>query len=238
MTSTADLIAAARSHSIGDIPRRTAARMPHKTAIVNGDVRLTFAEFDAVIDRTAAALAALGMIKGDRLAILSHNCWQFPVTAFAAARLGVILVPINFMLGADEIAFILEHSEASVFVVEDSLIPVAERAMQISPFAIGTRCAIPMGGEAVPAGWQDIADWTGFEGVPPQVLVDDDDPLRLMYTSGTESRPKGAMLSSRALMWQYVSCIIDGGMSADDVDLHTLPLYHCAQLDCFLGPDV
>ena len=57
MTSTADLIAAARSHSIGDIPRRTAARMPHKTAIVNGDVRLTFAELDAVIDAGACALA-------------------------------------------------------------------------------------------------------------------------------------------------------------------------------------
>ena len=61
MTATSDLIAAARSHSIGDIPRRTAARVPHKTAIVNGDVRLTFAELDAVIDRTAAALAHLGM---------------------------------------------------------------------------------------------------------------------------------------------------------------------------------
>ena len=59
-----------------------------------------------------------------------------------------------------------------------------------------------------------------------------------MFTSGTESRPKGALLSSRALLWQYVSCIVDGGMSADDVELHTLPLYHCAQLDCFLGVDV
>ncbi len=59
-----------------------------------------------------------------------------------------------------------------------------------------------------------------------------------MFTSGTESRPKGALLSSRSLLWQYVSCALDGNMTADDVELHTLPLYHCAQLDCFLGTDV
>ncbi len=59
-----------------------------------------------------------------------------------------------------------------------------------------------------------------------------------MYTSGTESRPKGALLSSRSLLWEYATCIIDGEMSVDDVELHSLPLYHCAQLDCFLGPDV
>ncbi len=70
------------------------------------------------------------------------------------------------------------------------------------------------------------------------MLVDDDDPLRLMYTSGTESRPKGALLSSRSLLWQYVSCVVDGGMESSDVEVHALPLYHCAQLDCFLGPDV
>ena len=66
----------------------------------------------------------------------------------------------------------------------------------------------------------------------------DDDPLRLMYTSGTESRPKGVMLSSRSLISQYVSCAIDGGMSEDDVEAHSLPMYHCAQLDCFFSVDV
>ena len=59
-----------------------------------------------------------------------------------------------------------------------------------------------------------------------------------MYTSGTESRPKGAMLSSRSLISQYVSCVADGGMSADDVEVHALPMYHCAQLDCFFCVDV
>jgi fatty-acyl-CoA synthase len=238
VTATADLIAAARSQAIGDIPRRTAARMPGKTAIVNGDVRMTFAELDQAIDATAAALDSLGMAKGDRLALLSHNCWQFPVLSFATARLGVILVPINFMLGPDEIAFILGHSQARAFVVEDALVPTAHRAMAELADPIEITAVINLTGAPVPDGWTDVDGWTRGDRKPPAVRVDDDDPLRLMYTSGTESRPKGALLSSRSLMWQFVSCVIDGGMSADDVDLHTLPLYHCAQLDCFLGPDV
>lgn len=238
MTALPDLISSARSHALGDIPRRTAARVPNKAAIINGEVRLTFAELDATIDRTAAALASLGMVKGDRLAVLSHNCWQYPVLAFAAARLGVILVPINFMLGPDEIAFILDHSETSVLVAEDGLVPTADNALAASAGTVTTQAVIQMSGGAVPHGWVDVAEWTSFDGRPPTVHVDDDDPLRLMYTSGTESRPKGVLLSSRSLMWQFVSCIIDGGMSGDDIDLHTLPLYHCAQLDCFLGPDI
>ena len=238
MISSPEMVALARSHAVGDIPRRTAARVPHKTAIINGDVRLTFAELDRAVDATAAAMAAAGLAKGDRLAILSHNCWQFPVLSFATARLGVLLVPINFMLGAGEIAFILEHSEASAFVVEDALLPTALEAMADLPKPIDVRAVIPMTGAPASEGWTDVDSWTRGDATPPSVLVGDDDPLRLMYTSGTESRPKGALLSSRSLMWQFVSCIIDGGMSADDVDLHTLPLYHCAQLDCFLGPDV
>ncbi|MGZ4556657.1 MAG: fatty acyl-CoA synthetase, partial [Mycobacteriaceae bacterium] len=185
--------------------------------------------------RTAAALDAEGITKGDRVALLSHNCWQFAVLSFATARLGVILVPINFMLGADEIAYLLDHSGASTFVVEDALVPVAEGAIAAASGQVRTKVAI---GATIPEGWQDAQTWFDHDGEAPRVTVEDDDPIRLMYTSGTESRPKGALLSSRSLLWEYVSCVIDGGMEASDVEVHTLPLYHCAQLDCFLGPDV
>ena len=97
---------------------------------------------------------------------------------------------------------------------------------------------IRLRGDEAPAGWADLQRWIDRDGTPPQVVVGDDDLVRLMYTSGTESRPKGAMLSSRSLMWQYVSCVVDGGMDGDDVEVHAMPLYHCAQLDCFLGPDI
>nr|WP_271213892.1 acyl-CoA synthetase [Rhodococcus wratislaviensis] len=233
------LVATTRQQTLGDLPRRSAARFPDKLAIVHRDVRLTFAEFDAVIDRVAAALHAEGLRSGDRLALFTHNCWQFPVLNFATARLGVILVPINFMLTGGEVAYILDDCEADVFVVEDALVPVAEQALAESKGSVRVRTAIPLGDTATPDGWRSMTHWTEGEfGSPPEVFVADDDVVRIMYTSGTESRPKGAMLTNRSLMWQYISCIVTGGMSSDDVEVHALPLYHCAQLDNFLSTDI
>lgn len=229
----------ARQQSIGDIPRRSAARSPDKLAVVHRDVRLTFAEFDTLIDRVAAALHSEGLTRGDRLALLSHNCWQYPVLNFATARLGVVLVPVNFMLTGGEIAYILDDCAADAFVVEDALVPVAEKALAESTGSVRVRATIPLGDAARPDGWRSMADWADGEfGSPPEVFVADDDVVRIMYTSGTESRPKGAMLTSRSLMWQYISCIVTGGMSSDDVEVHALPLCHCAQLDNFLSTDI
>ena len=229
----------ARAQGIGDLLRRSALRHPAKLALVSGEVRWSFAELDEAVNRTACALSVRRVEQGQRVAVLSHNCWQYAMLNFALARLGAVMVPINFMLGADEIAFVLEHSGASGFIVEDSLHPAAQRALVAAGTDVVVRGWIDLAGHPAPPGWEDVAGWAEHpDDRPPQVIVGDDDPLRLMYTSGTESRPKGVQLSSRSIIAQYVSCIVDGGMSADDVDVHSLPLYHCAQLDCFLGPDV
>ena len=236
---TSELVSTARQQSLGDLPRRAARRFPDKVAIIDGDTRLTFAELEALVDRAAAAMADAGLAKGDRLALLCHNCWQFAVLDFATARIGVVLVPVNFMLGAHEIAFILEHSGARAFVVEDALVATADRALRvILGGSVVTKRVVRLAGDEVADGWDDLQGWLDHDGTPPEVLVEDDDPVRMMFTSGTESRPKGALLSSRSLLWQYATCVIDGEYGADDIDLHALPLYHCAQLDVFLGPDV
>jgi fatty-acyl-CoA synthase len=232
---TAAAIARARQHGVGDLLRRTALRYPDKLAVVSGERRFTYAEFDAAANRMANALAARGVTKGDRLALLSRNCWEYAVIAFATAKLGVVLVPVNFMLGSGEIAYILGHSGATGMVAQDALTATAEQALAEAGLTDGVRGRI--GGAA--DGWEDVADWwTAGPAHDPEVAIADDDPLRLMYTSGTESRPKGVMLSSRSLIAQYVSCVIDGGMSVDDVEVHSLPMYHCAQLDCFFSVDV
>jgi fatty-acyl-CoA synthase len=92
---------------------------------------------------------------------------------------------------------------------------------------------------APPQGWADADAWLEHpDATPVDCSRSEDDPAQIMYTSGTESRPKGALLTSRALIAQYVSCIVDGSMEESDVELHCLPLYHCAQLDCFLTVDL
>ena len=237
--ATAEAIARTRQHSVGDLLRRTALRYPDKLAVVDGDRRVTYGDLDAAVNRAAHALADRGLGKGDRLALLSHNCWQYAVLVFATAKVGVVLVPVNFMLGAHEIAFILEHSGATGLVAEDALVLTADLALASVPAAGRVRGSIGLTGTPVPEDWDDVDGWIDAgDASEPDVLIGDDDPLRLMYTSGTESRPKGVLLSSRSLIAQYVSCALDGGMSGDDVEVHSLPMYHCAQLDCFFCVDV
>jgi fatty-acyl-CoA synthase len=232
-------VATARGHALGDLLRRTARRLPDKVGLISGDRRWTFRELDETVNRTANALAERGVAQGDRVALLSHNGWQFVVVAYATAKLGAVLVPVNFMLKAHEVAFILRHSGAGAMIAEDALRDVAEAAIAEAQMPPGVRGWVALAGHEPPPGWEDVEAWTEHpDGSEPTASVGDDDPLRLMYTSGTESRPKGAMLGSRSLVAQYVSCIVDGGMAHDDVEIHSLPLYHCAQLDCFLGPDV
>lgn len=233
---TTAAVTRARQHALGDLLRRTALRYPHKLAVVFGDERYTYAEFDAAVNRAAGALAARGLAKGDRLALLGRNSWSYAVLVFATAKLGVILVPVNFMLNAQEIAYILGHSGAKGMVVDDALLATAQGALAAAGTPVEVRGRI---GGAPADGWEDVHDWwSAGPADDPEVVVADDDPLRLMYTSGTESRPKGVLLPSRSLIGQYVSCVIDGGMEADDVEVHSLPMYHCAQLDCFFCVDV
>jgi fatty-acyl-CoA synthase len=235
--SLEDVVARVRGHSLGDIPRRSARRFPDKVAVIDGEVVLTFEEFNAAVDRVAAAMRDNGFEPGDRMALLSHNCWQYAVLAFATARAGVVLVPVNFMLTAEELAYLLGHCRARGFIVESALVGVAEEAMRIGG-AVTSRIALTASGQRAPAGWADFATWLTTTSPAPNPVIGDDQLLRVMYTSGTESRPKGAMHSSRSLMWQYVSTISAGAMCAEDIELHSLPLYHCAQLDNFLATDV
>ena len=229
-----EAVRAARANGLGDLLRRSAARHRAKPAIIDGPRTLTFTEFDALVDRVAAGLAGRGVRPGDRVALLSRNSAAFAALAWGCARLGAILVPINFMLGADEIAFILGNAEATVFAAQAEFRVQADKALAS---AGSVTLTIAMDGEADGRpSFDELSATEPGDWQPP--VIDDDAPIRLMYTSGTESRPKGAILTSRALQAEYLSAVVDGGMTGDDVDLHTLPLYHCAQLDCFLGPDL
>lgn len=229
----------ARGHAIGDLLRRSAARYPDKIAIIDDQIRQSFSQLDMTVNRTANALAARGVNQGDRVILLSHNCHSFVVSYFALARIGAISVPVNFMLNASEVSYILQHAGATGMIVEDCLIPVAQEAIALGGASVRLRGLISKRDGGIVPGWEPVYDWMEHpDPAEPRVRVGDDDVVQLLYTSGTESRPKGAALSARNFYAQYESCIIDGEMSADDIEIHCLPLYHCAQLHCFLSPDL
>ena len=201
--TTTTSIGRARQHSVGDLLRRTAPPLPGQA---RGRRRRPPDHLRRVRRRgepEAAALAARGLAKGDRLALLSHNSWQYAVLVFATARLGVVLVPVNFMLGADEIAFILRPLRGERDGRRGRAGARPRRRRWPRPGVDGgVRGWIALSGAAPPAGWEDVDGWwtDGPDTARRTSPVADDDPLRLMYTSGTESRPKGVMLSSRSLI--------------------------------------
>jgi len=107
--------------AIGDIVRRAARRHPERIALVEGDTRVTFAALDADINRFTHFLLGAGLAKGDRVASLCNNSYQFVITMFAIHKAGMIWVPINTGLAPDDIRYILEHSEARLAIVENAL---------------------------------------------------------------------------------------------------------------------
>lgn len=114
--------------TLGDILHRSAARHPGKTAVVCGEVSWTFAELDRICDRLACGLAERGIVAGDRVAVLSRNSHAFAALRFALARLGAVLVPINFMLNAEEAGFILRHAGVRLLAVGPDLVELGKQA--------------------------------------------------------------------------------------------------------------
>ncbi len=227
-----------RRHTLSDVLHRSAARNPHKLAVVCGDTRWTYAEFDRVSERLAAGLGRRGVSKGSRVAILARNSHAFAAMRFAIARLGAVLVPINFMLKAEEVAYILRHAGATMLATDSGLASLARDAVALDT-EVRDLVWLPAEEPGVPeAGMITFDSLVTSDASLPEVELGGDDLAQIVYTSGTESSPKGAMLTHDAVLWQYVSCIVDAGISHDDIALHALPLYHCAQLDVFLGPSI
>src|SRR6185436_11059124 len=193
-------------HTLGDLLRRTAARLPGKTAVICGEVTWTYAELDRIVNRFANGLAALGVVAGERVAIVSRNSHAFVVLRFALARLGAVLVPINFMLNADEVAYVLRHAGARLLAVGPDFVALATAAIARDT-AVQQLIWLP--GEApssAPEGMLAFDAVLSADDAPPAVELDSRALAQIVYTSGTEAKPKGAMLSHEAVLWEYVSC--------------------------------
>src|SRR5580704_17627993 len=114
-----------RRQTLGDLLHRSAKRFPRKIAIICGETKWTYSNFDSLCDRLAAGLSARGVSKGKRVAILARNSHGFAAMRFALARLGAVLVPINFMLKSEEVRYILRHAGATLLATDSGLAALA-----------------------------------------------------------------------------------------------------------------
>jgi len=206
---------------VGRFLERRALLDRQKTAIICSDRRLTFAELDALVARMAGLLAAKGIERGDRLAVLMKNSIAFCALYHAAARLGAVLCPINWRLAGPEIAFILGHSEAKL-LVHGSEFAEAIEALPTPP-ALAHRLSLGEDG--------DVS--TGFIAHKPftdPCPAAPDDPLLLVYTSGTTGRPKGAVLTQAQMFWSSATMATTLDYRRGDVGLIPVPLFHVGGL--------
>ena len=222
---------------IADMLRRTAYHYPDKTALVFNDISRTYQELEGECNQVANALADLGAQKYDRVAILAHNTHHHVLTWMGCTKIGAIYLAINYLLRGNDIAYCINHSESKVFIVEDTLYPQVEEILDQIPSVKTLIWSSQGAGQPAADGFTDFDAWyTAYPATEPDVILRIEDPVQMTYTSGTESLPKGVIISNQSLIAQYMGCIIDGNYAASDVNVNALPIYHCAQRDVFMNP--
>ncbi len=206
-----------------------ARTQPHKIGVRDSRRALSYAEWDQRASRLANVLLGLGLVKGDRVALLAFNCIEWLEIYVALARAGLVAVPINFRLVGPEIAYIVQHAEARAFIVQDPFRALVDGIRADLPIA-ATRF-MHFGASSAPAGWQSFeALLDSASAAAPEVDVQPADLFALMYTSGTTGRPKGAMRSHEGNALLALATALEFGLTRDDNGLLVMPLCHANSL--------
>jgi long-chain acyl-CoA synthetase len=228
--SDVDTRPAAAPHNLADLVRASAVRGPDDIALVYGSgptrVELSWAEIDRQVDALAAGLLAeLHLHAGDRVALTLANSPAFVISYFAVLRAGLVAVPINIGYTAREMARLLGDADVKAVLCDDDRVPAVEEAVAETHRAV----VDPAGLDALIAGGRSERQVTAATG--------GEDVAVLLFTSGTSGRPKGAMLSHRALLANIDQCsrLDPAPMRAADVVLLVLPLFHVYGLNAGLG---
>ena len=174
--------------------------------------RVSYSTLAARARSLAVALDGLGIAAGERVAIMSPNSARFLAALFGVPAFGRVLVPINFRLNRDEVAYIIEHSGASVLLVD------AEFADLVADIPVRHRFVL---------GTESDAELFERTGTPELVSDDEHATATINYTSGTTARPKGVQMTHRNLWLNAVTFGWHLGVTDRDVYLHTLPMFHC-----------
>ncbi|GEJ98690.1 acyl-CoA synthetase [Streptomyces sp. ATE26] len=207
--------------TVDGVLRRSARRTPARIALEYGERGWTYEALDDAVTRAAGLLRAQGLGPGDRVAAYGHNSDAYLIAFLACARAGLVHVPVNQNLTGDDLAYIVGQSGSALVLADPDLagrLPDGTRVLPLRD-ADGSLLA-------------RLADAPPYDGPEPRT----EDLVQLLYTSGTTASPKGAMMTHRALVHEYLSAITALDLSAGDRPAHALPLYHSAQMHVFLLP--
>ena len=219
---------ALRSYGLIDVLQRNAALQGDAAAFIFDGAAVTHAQFLARVERLAAALAAEGVGPGDRIAIVADNSPEFIDFYGAAAWLGAILVPVNWRLSADEIAYIIGDCAPKLVVA--SAAHQQTFAAQRPEFS-GVRGWIGIGAPAAP--FRNLAALVDKAGAPPQPHAGAG-PFVMIHTAAVGGRPRGALLTQTNLLMNAMQAIGAWAVGPGDVGYAPLPLFHVAGLNLLL----
>jgi fatty-acyl-CoA synthase len=217
------------SSTVDGVLRRAAARTPDRVALRFADREWTYARLDQGVSRVAAWLLGLGLTRGDRVAAYGYNSDAYLLAFLGCARAGLVHVPVNHALSGGELSYLLAQSGSIVVLTDPRLAGRVEEVRADIP----ARDVLALRGAP-----ESVLEVARDPDASEEVLTDvaDTDLVQLLYTSGTTSRPKGAMMSHRALVHAYLSAVQALDIAPGDRMLHALPLYHSAQMHVFLLP--
>ncbi|WP_328729989.1 acyl-CoA synthetase [Streptomyces jietaisiensis] len=230
---------AGRSATVDGVLRRSARRTPERVALHYGDRHWTYAALDDAVCRGARALLDTGLGHGDRVGAYGHNSDAYLIAFLACARAGLVHVPMNHALAGEDLAHLVTQSGCSLVLADPDLagrlpegtrvLPLRENAENAEGGGDGGDGGDGDGGDSLLA---RLAAAEPYDGPEPRA----EDLVQLLYTSGTTALPKGAMMTHRALVHEYLSAITALDLQAGDRPVHALPLYHSAQTHVFLLP--
>lgn len=216
-------ISALNRVAIGDIIRRTAAKCPDKTAIISGEKRITYKDFNNDCNRFAHYLLDLNLEKGDSVATICGNSWQFLVAIFGIAKAGLVWVPLNPGVSFNEKAYILSEVKAKVLICDEGFLQGKKEEFS----SICPELLIIGNGAFEEEKFENTLHSNNIE--EPDVDIGDRDIAQIMFTSGTTGTPKGVMITHQAVFISSLTNIIEAGMAKDDIATLMMPVFHCAQ---------
>jgi fatty-acyl-CoA synthase len=205
-----------------DFLRRARKLHGAREAVIDGTLRLTYEQFAERCDRWSAALAQLGVVKGDRVASISPNTHQQLEQFYAVPQLGAVLVPVNYRLSADDFVYVVTHSGSKVLCVHADYLDMVDGVRHRMP-CVEHFVAL----EGKKSGWLDYESLcrdAAAGGTMPTLV--ESDLLSINYTSGTTSRPKGVMITHRNAWTNAVGTLVHWPMTPATRYLWTLPMFH------------